>query len=290
MNDREGQVSIRRVVAPTAVVGLLATGLAASQAWAQESAPATTDTAEKLNILERTLEEPWRFRLQPYGWIPWIPIKAELEDSNTRSGTITLDDILKDLKFLFEGTVQVRKGPFGVYLDTLGIGLVGNEEVDDAIRLKVDDDAFLWNYGLSFEAGRVPFGDDAGGAGVAFEPYVGLRTLRDSIEVELNFSGSQVADRNVELDFTVPVVGLRTYWDLTERWNLYASADIGGWDVEDVHRTWQAVSGVGYKFHIGSVPANFLAGYRTLHVDYREDGADLRITVHGPIVSLALDF
>ena len=61
-------------------------------------------------------------------------------------------------------------------------------------------------------------------------------------------------------------------------------------DVDGVNETWMVTGVVGYRFDIRGHPANVMAGYRTLFIDYEEDGAELDINAHGPIFGLAIDF
>lgn len=276
-----------------AVLCLLTAGLSANRAWSQE---ASTPTTEKASFFDRTIarttEEPWRLRLEPHAWAPNIPIKVTRGDES-RKGTITLDDLLDSLNWVVEGAVQVRKGPFGAYIDFVAMDLDFKPDIlDGAIETDLDDKVFFLDYGLSFEAGRIAFSDNSDGPGVLIEPYAGLRTLTDSFKLDVSAFGDSLADEEVELTFTTPVAGVRTYWDLTERWKLFGSADIGGFDAfgQDVHRTYQGVGSVGYKFGLFDIPTTFSAGYRAVYIDFRKGGTKLEIWAHGPQLALTLDF
>ncbi len=133
--------------------------------------------------------------------------------------------------------------------------------------------------------GRWKLGDAVNAPVVTIEPFVGGSTLHDSIRIN-----TLSREDDVELDFTTPVAGVNAYVDFNQRWNFIFSANYGGFDVDDVHRTWAVVGTAGYRFNIGKKPANFLFGYKALEIDYRTDGADLDITAAGPIVGLSFDF
>jgi hypothetical protein len=44
------------------------------------------------------------------------------------------------------------------------------------------------------------------------------------------------------------VIGLRTFWDLTEHWNLRIEGDYGGFGVDDNHETYNFLGLIGYRF------------------------------------------
>jgi hypothetical protein len=277
-------VSVRSVVAPIVVLGLLTVGMAGNRACAQEpTSAAITTTPEKRNIFERTLEEPWRFRLMPFGWAP-SEVDFHVKDGQTNEHAgLSLDDLAGALEGAVEVRGEVRKGPIGGFVSLVYLELDG--DTGNRVNIDVDDQVFLWNYGLTYEVGRWNLGDTPGSPAVTVEPSVALRTLRDSISV--NIAGRT---KDVELDFTTPTIGVNTYWDLGKHWNFIFMGDYGGFNVDNVHETYQVTGLVGYRFDILGLPANVVAGYRKLFVDYRNDGADLEINAHGPMVGVAIDF
>jgi hypothetical protein len=93
-----------------------------------------------------------------------------------------------------------------------------------------------------------------------------------------------------EISFIAPVVGLRTLWDLTDRLNLRIAGDYGGFDVDDLKQTYNAVGLVGWRFKPKQdLSINVFAGYRYLYVDY-EKVAELEVSIQGPVVGLAFEF
>jgi hypothetical protein len=248
-----------------------------------QAAASDVPSHEKRSIFERTLEEPWRFRVTPFGWAP-SEVDFHVKDGQTdEHASLSLDDLASALKGAAEVRGEVRKGPFGAFVSMMAMEL--NADVGNRISIDVDDTVFLWDYGLTYEVGRWNLGDTPESPAVTVEPFAGGRTLRDSIRI--NVLGRTT---NVELDFTTPVVGLKTFWDLDKNWNFILVGDYGGFDVDDVHETWQITAVVGYRFEMFGLPTNFMAGYRKLFIDYRKNGAELEIDVHGPIVGLAIDF
>jgi hypothetical protein len=226
---------------------------------------------------------PWEFRISPFGWAP-TNINFHVKDGAVNEHlNISLDDIANTVKGILEIRGEVRKGRVGSFVSFMYIEL--NGRTGNQISIDVDDSVYYWNYGVTYEVGRWKLGDTSDAPVVTVEPFVGGSTLRDSIVI--NTLGREA---DVELEFTTPVAGVNTYVDIDEHWNFIFMANYGGFDVDDVHRTWNVVGGVGYRFNIGRHPANFQVGYRALEIDYRANGADLDITAAGPVVGLSFDF
>jgi hypothetical protein len=256
-----------------------------SQVWAAEaatSAPHTSST-EDPGLFARVGAEPWRFRVIPFAWAP-SNVDFHVKDGQVNEhANLSLDDLLGAFEGGAEVRGEVRKGPIGGFVSLIYLEL--NGDTGNQVNIDVDDQVFLWNYGLTYEVGRWNLGDTPESPAVTVEPFVGGRTLRDSVRI--NVLGRT---DDVELDFTTPIIGVNTYWDLDKHWNFIFIGDYGGFGVDNVHATWQVTGAVGYRFDILGLPANVMAGYRKLFVDYRNDGAELEINVHGPIVGFAIDF
>lgn len=134
------------------------------------------------------------------------------------------------------------------------------------------------DFGLSYELGRWGLGGDGADArAVTVEPFVGGRWLFDDITLDVD-PGSR---RSVDVDFAAPVIGLRTFWDLTERWNLRLGGDYGGFDVDDLDETYNLAGTIGYRFMLGGVSSNVFVGYRYLYIDYEKE-AKIEVTIKGP--------
>ncbi len=155
------------------------------------------------------------------------------------------------------------------------------------VRLKVtvSEEALLMDFGLSFELGRWQLGKGPDALAVTAEPFVGGRWLDDDITLDISGPGS----KTVTVDFLAPVIGLRTFVDLTERWKLRLEGDYGGWDVDDLEETWNLEGALGYRFMWGGVQSHVFAGYRYLYIDY-EKNAKLEVAIKGPIGGLGFEF
>ena len=235
-----------------------------------------------------TLEGDWRFRLALNGWIPdSIPITV---DAGNKSGSKTLDVgfLLDHLGYALPFDGEARKGTFGVYLHTITFKFVGTTDVGPA-AIRWSDVGSLIDVGFSYELGRWDLGGEAGAPVLTVEPFAGARLLYDPVDLDLSRVGrSRTADTFTNY---VPDIGMRTFWDLTEHWNLHVEGDYGGFGVDDNHQTWQAVGLVGYRWPGRGVHWNLEAGYRAMRIfDLRKTAAEIQLDCRGPNVILSMEF
>jgi hypothetical protein len=97
-------------------------------------------------------------------------------------------------------------------------------------------------------------------------------------------------DYKTTLSFNTPIVGLNTLWDLTKRWTLRLGGNYGGWDVDDVKKTYEGIGTVGYRFKMWDVSSKVFAGYRYVHVDYEKRDAEIQVSIKGPLFGIGWEF
>jgi hypothetical protein len=251
-----------------------------------------------------TIEGPWRFTLAGYGWLPEAPAEIDLgpvDDTLPED----LGTIIDGLQFGAMADLELRKGSFGAYFSPIVVFLSDSEHIDGPIerhKVTLNEDVYLMDFGLSYEVGRWQLWNQADwilpSPKVAVELIAGGRALIDDITVKLKpgrrtFDPDTIeADRkfDVDIDFVAPVVGLHTFWDLTDRLNLRIEGDYGGFDVDHLEETYNAMGLVGWRFkpkpHLN---VNVYAGYRFLHIDYKKI-AEIKVDIKGPFVGLAFEF
>ena len=253
----------------------------------QESSP------KKEGFFAPTLDGPWRFTAAGYGWLPNAPAEIKV-----RHGDATLPEdlgtLLDDLQFGAFLDFEVRKGKLGAYVAPIIIFLEDSETVQGPLqshKVTVDENVYLTDFGLSYEVGRWYLGKSPNAPAVTVEPFVGARWLIDDIKIKIEPGGLLDPGGRTfreDISFIAPVIGLRTFWDLTERWNLRIEGDYGGFDVDHLKSTWNFLGTVGYRFKIGDVSSNVFAGYRWLYIHY-EKRAELFVDIKGPLVGIAFD-
>ncbi len=230
-------------------------------------------------------EGPWRFRIALNGWMP-NEILVTADDGSSRE---TLEKglgwLLTNLEYYFPVDFEMRKGPFGVFAHTLFVRIAGAEEVVGSLEFDWSNTISLIDTGVSYELGRWPLTGDSAGPAVTVEPFVGARILLNPVEVSfgpLSNSG--------DLDTTVPLIGLRTHWDLTEHWNLRVAGDYGGFGVDDNHQTWQALGLIGYRIPGWGAHWNLQVGYRAMRLfDLRRE-IEVQMDMRGAVVVGAVEF
>jgi hypothetical protein len=79
------------------------------------------------------------------------------------------------------------------------------------------------------------------------------------------------------------VVGVRAVTRFADKWQAFASADVGGGGSD---LAWQLYGGVGYQFSWGSI----IAGYRHLHVNYVKNSYKLDGALTGPLIGASFRF
>jgi len=238
-------------------------------------------------LIAPTLAGPWRTRVALHGWLVnslHVSIDTpEASDSTTKE----LGWLLGKLDWVLPIDLETRKGSFGGYVHTLAFSFDGELRTGPA-DIEWDDKGFLMDLGLSYELGRWTLGPGRRAPVVTLEPFAGARLLYDPVDIDLSRLGRSTTD-----DFSnyVPVLGLRTFWDLTEHWNIRIEGDYGGFGVDDNHQTWQVLGLVGYRWPGWGVDWNLQVGYRAMRIfDLRQSGVDIELDARGTDVVLAVEF
>ena len=241
-----------------------------------------------------TLLGDWRFRVALNGWLP----TTILIDGMSAGGGGTVEEssgwFFESLKYYVPIDLQARKGPFGAFVAPIVIGLEDSEHFTGPLgerrKVTVEEEVFLMDFGLSFELGRWHLGKGADSPTVTVESTFGGRALLDDISLKINAGPvSSSRTESVNVDFAAPVLGLRTVWDLTERWAVSLEGDYGGFDVDHLDETWNAEGFLGYRFKIYGVSSIVFAGYRYLYIDYSKE-AEIEVKIHGPALGLGVYF
>ncbi len=273
-------ISFKALLAGVAVALLLC----ASAAIAQAEGPEHPVPAPE-GFMMPTLEGPWRSRIALHGWLP-TKIKV-CADSGSDSGCETKDLCwLRDsVDWMVAIDIEVRKGSCGAFVHTLGFKLDGTLNAGPA-QIDWTDEGVLIDTGLSYELGHWALGGGARAPSLTVEGFAGARLLYDPVDLTVD-TGSETAS----FSNYVPIFGLRTFWDLTENWNLRIEGDYGGFGVDGNHETWQALGVVGYRFRGWGVGWNIQAGYRAMRLfDLRRNGYDVQVALRGPTVIIAAEF
>ena len=239
---------------------------------------------------EHNEEGDWEFAIDPYIWALRLDGDVTVRGQKSEMDA-SFGDIWDDLNLAAMAEFRVRKNRFGFVVSPIYAALEADNTVS-GVKVEADMDIFIGSFEGSYRLGPYPL-TDAGGSGkpaVTIEPLIGGRYT--DLELTLDFKG--VAKFRGSQDWLDPIVGVRTIWDLSERWSFGAAGNIGGFGVGSDF-AWEAWGLFAYRFSLfGEDNAKFLLGYRALSQDY-DDGHGARkfeydTTMHGPLVGLSIGF
>ena len=125
-----------------------------------------------------------------------------------------------------------------------------------------------------------------GGKKGSFQLLAGARYLDITADLELRILTPQepkTIKESMSGNVWDGVVGIRGFYNLTDRWFLPYRLDIGTGDSDF---TWHVLTGVGYKFDTFKL----VAGYRYMEWDFGDDSALDDLQVSGPIIGAIFAF
>jgi len=247
---------------------------------------------------EKPAESGWEFTVAPYLWA------ISMDGSVTVRGLeadvdASFNDIWDELNFAFMLAYEARKGHWGLWGNTIYSNL-GDSDVNGPAGLgEIDPSvtAFWQELGGFYRLGTWDLADssDKKTPSVTVDTFLGARYtyLDTKIDFEGVFSGFA---NNIDEDksWFEPLLGVRTIWDLNERWVLTMAGDIGGVAFGSDF-AWSASGLIGYQFSLfGKDNARVFAGYRALSQDYTDgsgnDKFEWDVTLHGPILGMGIRF
>jgi hypothetical protein len=270
------------------------TGLgAAAQSPAVTGAPPPAE--------ERGWAAPLEITIAPYVWA--LSLKGDATVKGIDADVdVDFDELLQHLNGAVMLEAELRKGRFGLLINTLYAHLSDNEDFAEG-RLEVDAtaDELIQGLAATYRVGTWTLADfgETGPLTVTVDPYVGARLtyLHAELKAKLDLPDLGIRRKRQEdasKTWIDPVIGLRTIWRLGDRWTATAAGDIGGTDTSSDY-SWQAAGLVGYGFGLfAEHDARLMAGYRVLHQKFSDgDGRsefDWDVTMHGPLLALSITF
>ena len=245
--------------------------LAATTASAQAAPPAAANG--------------WTFTVAPYLWATALDGDASVGRVDT-DVDMSFGDILEDLSFGGMLLIDAEKNRFGIAVNGVFARVspdaeVGPFEIDttsDTLQVGVAPYYRVvdWAYRVS------PSGKPLR---LRIEPTAGIRVTH--LRVELQVRGGRSVDQSES--WVDPLVGSRFALDLADRWTLSGEADVGGFGVGSDF-AWNAQAFLGYQTSLLGRPTTLVAGYRALSQDYENGNFEWDVTMHGPVLGVAMRF
>ena len=233
----------------------------------------------------------WEFQVAPYVW--FISMEGDVTVKGQKGDVdASFSDIWDELNIGGMVAFEGRKGNWGFYGDAIYAHL-GKDKDRQGIRIDPSMNALWFTAGGFYRLGTWDFSDtpQKTATGVTVDIFAGGRYTYLDITLEIEDFPNQKGDKS----WVDPLVGARTLWDFSERWALSLVGDVGGFGVGSDF-SWHASGLLGYRFPLFSKKNNaaFFAGYRALDQDYTDGKGDDRfqwdVTLHGPILGLAIEF
>jgi hypothetical protein len=236
----------------------------------------------------------WKFEASIYAFLPTISGKSAFPaERGGSSASVDIDQILDNLKMVFMGSFEARRGQWGgladlIYLDVgdtqdrsqaLSLGRIG---IPADVNASVSYDLKGW---VATLAGTYRVVADerytadvvAGTRVLSLEPSLSWRLTGNVASIPvLDRQGSREAD---EQNWDV-IVGFKGRAKLAPdgKWFIPYYVDIG---TGESKLTWQATAGIGYSFGWGDVVASWR------YIDYQMNSGKAleELTFNGPTVA-----
>lgn len=213
-----------------------------------------------------------------YGWLP--ALDAEVTSSSggiSASTSVSASNILDALNFAFMAAGEVHYGRFGLLQDIVysDLGTSGNLSGPLASKVNVDTNMLISTTAVSYRVWLL-------------EPFAGARYVSLEQDVKITGGGPIGIERaaSVDLDWWDPVIGMRGRAPITQSLSAAGFVDIGGFGAGSKF-TWEVYAGLDYAF---TDRISAVAGFRYLSINYKDDGADLKLDTYGPVLGATLRF
>lgn len=232
-----------------------------------------------------TQEDDWKFTVSPYLWMPSLRGNGAL-DGHTGRFKAPFHKLVHDLNFVTMGNVTVNKGRYGMFFDGQYFDLSKHLAFSSA---DASADSSARSTQLSFGGIYQVYRRELGGSTVSgaprewiLSPTAGVHWTRMRVKA---WGEGMTAEQTKT--WAVPFIGLRSSYDLSERWNLSTQWDVGAWGRQ---YNLQGQTYLGYRLGIFGLDSMVRVGARILHQDYQDDGFHWNVSQYGPVVGLSMTF
>ncbi|WP_428525668.1 hypothetical protein [Roseibium sp.] len=244
----------------------------------QAPAPQPVPVNERVN-------KTWEFVLAPYFVGANIVGTSQIGRLPSTDIDVGTSDILSNLRFGFMGRAEaVYQQRFGAMVDVAYMNLANST---DALlpggRIRVGGDQLIVEGMLFYRAYSTP------------QSYVDLIAGARYWDINLDFNRTGTVAGNFDIsrgaDWIDPVIGVRGFHKLNEKWSVSGRGDIGGFGAASDF-TWNVQAGIGY--HFNQVWSTHLQ-YKALGVDYSNgksgiDSFAYDTVTHGPLLGVVARF
>ena len=231
------------------------------------------------------VEREWKVIISPYVWA------TSLNGDTSVLGVpahvnVPFDETLKNLDIAIMGNAEITNGIVGAYFDGQ-YAKVSTDEPIHSVDIGVGMTSTVLSAGAYYRIYEAALGGDTVFGTMrtfAIEPTVGVRWTR--LSTELKGAGHHISASE---SWTYPFVGARVNFDLTDRWNVAAEGDVGGFGAgSQLSLNGQVY--LGYRTTVFGRNGIVRAGYRALYQDYENNDFHWEVTQHGPVLGVSMQF
>jgi hypothetical protein len=230
--------------------------------------------------------DDWQLLIEPYFWVPDVPITA----ANGESIEITQDQILDNLDGALMLFLGARKDKWSFYLDTVYADLEGDDKGsrqvlglpgDPTIRTEIDIGVRAWLITATGGYAVIDSGRNR------LEVLAGVRYYWERISLGVDVGSERV---HVEDEWTNwdGLVGVKGTTNLNDRWYISYLADVGTGDTDLTYQLW---GGLNYRLSDFTV----VGGYRYFKWEFSDSSKHAGNvaedqTLKGPFLGLKFVF
>jgi len=239
--------------------------------------------------------DEWQFHATIYGWLPDIGGKTIFQTDAGNVGVgISAKTIVRNLDFTTQAEFEAKKGRVGFLLDYIYMNLGGSKSNPGSVTtggaalppgvgsdLHLDVKGNVGAVGITYNMFTLPrvTMDVLGGARLFYQKERLDWTFTGDVD-QLSVPPSGHAETKIDnWDAIIGVKG-RVVLDSQGKWFIPYYLDGGAGESE---RTWQALVGLGYQFHWGSINAS----YRWLDYEFKPDSAISDMSYNGPALGVS---
>ncbi len=240
------------------------------------------------NTASLTSEGGWQFLIAPYFWAASLNGDFTIQNFSTHF-SLPFSDIWNNLDFAGELHLEANNGPWTIMLDPTYLKLTANNNVGN-VSAKLTSELWVVDGALFYTFFNNPLPNDQmftmeGEVGARYFGLENMESLNynSPINPALNVGSSTTVDNN----FLTPIVGLRFTYDLNQINHLWLRGDVGGFGIDDVSNTWQAILGYDYSM---SDNVDLGLAYRVLKIDFNKNISSVNSYWYGPEIGVGFHF
>ena len=229
--------------------------------------------------------DSWQHELTIYGWYSGIDGEVQFPGPLGGGSDFTVDasDIISDLKMIFMGGWQSKKGKWSFIGDVVYMDV--GDSVDQTVTsggsgvplnasLDLDMKTWLLNGGIGYDVVQT---EEASLAVVG-----GIRYMTLDVDIKAGLQG-RTTEQSGSDGLLDGIVGVSGAFNFNENWFLPYHADIGAGGSE---LTWQLFAAIGYRFGWGDIRL----GYRHLVYELDDDYIMQDMVLSGPVLGIGFRF